>query len=266
VLLLLPVLPPVLQLLPWCPLLLRYGFKLRDYVGGSPPRSIAKSRSCFIDFFDAAAVIISLRRDKGSYTFRPLTGNAMSQTRMPAIPEDNYTEAQKEAALAFLETRKTPVFGPFAALMRSPELMTHAQAMGEYLRYRSAIGARLSELAILITAREWTQDYEWYVHRPQALKAGLKPEIVEAVFEGRRPAGMAPDEEALYDFTAELNRTKRVSDTAYERAVKQFGEQGVIDIIGILGYYSLLAMTLNVARSRRRTAHSACRASRTKYS
>jgi 4-carboxymuconolactone decarboxylase len=167
---------------------------------------------------------------------------------MPEIPESEYSEAQQKAARAFLETRKSPVFGPFGVLMRSPELMTRAQQMGEYLRYRSAIGLRLSELAILITARDWTQDYEWYVHQPQALKAGLKPEIVEAVFEGRRPAGMAPDEETLYDFVTELNHTKRVSDATYKRAVKQFGEQGVIDIVGIQGYYSLLAMTLNVAR------------------
>jgi 4-carboxymuconolactone decarboxylase len=172
----------------------------------------------------------------------------MFQSRMPSIPENDYTEAQKEAAQVFFETRKAPVFGPFAALLRSPELMTRAQQMGEYLRYRSAIGHRLSEFAILITAREWTQDYEWHVHRPHALKAGLKPEIAEAVFEGRRPGGMAPDEETLYDFVTELNHTKRVSDTTYEKAVKQFGEHGVIDIIGIQGYYSLLAMTLNVAR------------------
>jgi 4-carboxymuconolactone decarboxylase len=172
----------------------------------------------------------------------------MSRSRMPEIPENEYTQAQKEAARTFLETRKVPVFGPFAALLRSPELMTHAQAMGEYLRYRSAIGLKLSEFAILITAREWTQDYEWYVHQPQALKAGLKPGIVEAVFEGRRPAGMGPDEEALYDFVTELNHTKRVSDATYNRAVQQFGEQGVIDIVGIQGYYSLLAMTLNVSR------------------
>jgi 4-carboxymuconolactone decarboxylase len=172
----------------------------------------------------------------------------MSQSRMPPIPEDTYNEAQKKAAQVFFETRNAPVFGPFAVLMRSPELMTRAQQMGEYLRYRSAIGERLSEFAILITAREWTQDYEWYVHQPHALKAGLKPEIVEAVFEGRRPSSMAPDEETLYDFVTELNHTRRVSDRTYERGVKQFGEHGVIDIIGIQGYYSLLAMTLNVAR------------------
>jgi 4-carboxymuconolactone decarboxylase len=172
----------------------------------------------------------------------------MSQSRMPAIPEDNYTEAQKKAAQVFLETRKAPVFGPFAVLLRSPELMTRAQQMGEYLRYRSSIGQRLSEFAILITAREWTQDYEWYVHQPHALKAGLRLEIVEAVFEGRRPSGMAPDEETLYDFVTELNHTRRVSDTTYELAVNQFGEHGIIDIVGIQGYYSLLAMTLNVSR------------------
>jgi 4-carboxymuconolactone decarboxylase len=167
---------------------------------------------------------------------------------MPAIPESEYTEAQKQAVQVFFETRNAPVFGPFIPLMRSPELMTRAQQMGEYLRYRSAIGQRLSEFAILITAREWTQDYEWYVHEPMALKAGLKPEVVEAVYEGSRPAGMAPDEEALYDFVTELNHTKRVSEATYERAVKQFGEHGVIDIVGIQGYYSLLAMTLNVSR------------------
>jgi 4-carboxymuconolactone decarboxylase len=177
-----------------------------------------------------------------------ITGNAMSQSRMPAIAPEHYTEGQKKAAQEFLETRKAPVFGPFVPLIRSPELMTRAQLMGEYLRYRSSIGQRLSEFTILITAREWTQDYEWYVHHPMALKAGLKPEIAEAVFEGRHPSGMAPDEEILYDFVTELNHTKRVSDATYERTVKQFGEQGVIDIVGLQGYYSLLAMTLNVSR------------------
>ena len=172
----------------------------------------------------------------------------MSQTRMPPIPEDKYTEAQKKAAQEFLETRKMPVFGPFVPLIRSPEFMTRAQVMGEYLRFHNSIGQKLSEFTILIMAREWTQDYEWYVHYPLALKAGLKPEIADAVFEGRRPQGMSADEETVYDFVTELNHTKRVSDATYERAVKQVGEQGVIDIIGIQGYYGLLAMTLNVSR------------------
>src|SRR5262249_42980970 len=99
-----------------------------------------------------------------------------------------------------------------------------------------------------IMAREWTSDYEWYVHHPLALEAGLKPEIAQAVFEGRRPQGMAEDEEILYDFMTELNHTRRISDKTYERTVKKFGEQGVMDIIGVQGYYSMLAMVLTVSR------------------
>jgi 4-carboxymuconolactone decarboxylase len=172
----------------------------------------------------------------------------MSQDRMPPIPEEKYTEGQKKAAEEFLATRKTPVFGPFIPLIRSPEMMLRAAAMGDYLRYRSSIGQKLSEFTILITAREWTQDYEWYVHHPLALKAGVKPEIAEAIFEGRRPQGMSEDEETVYDFVTELNHTKRVGDATYNRAVKLVGEQGVIDITGLQGYYALLAMTLNVAK------------------
>lgn len=172
----------------------------------------------------------------------------MSQTRMPPIPEDKYTEAQKKAAQQFLETRKMPVFGPFVPLIRSPELMLCVKEMGDYLRFRNSIGQKLSEFTILIMACEWTQDYEWYVHHPLALKAGLSPGIAEAIFTGRRPDGMAADEEAVYNFVTELNHTKRVSDVTYERAVKQVGEQGVIDIIGLQGNYTLIAMTLNVSR------------------
>jgi 4-carboxymuconolactone decarboxylase len=177
-----------------------------------------------------------------------IAGPAMSQDRMPPIPEDKYTEAQKKAAEEFLATRKTPVFGPFVPLIRSPQMMLRAKEMGDYLRYKSSIGQKLSEFTILIMAREWTQDYEWYVHHPLALKAGVKPEIAEAIFEGRRPQGMAEDEEAVYDFVTELNHTKRVSDATYNRVVKLVGEQGVIDITGLQGYYALLAMTLNVSR------------------
>src|SRR5579864_4190974 len=150
------------------------------------------------------------------------TGAAMAQDRMPPIPPEQYNQAQKQAADEFFATRKTQVFGPFGPLMRSPEVMTQAQKLGEYLRYRNSVGQKLSEFIILITAREWTQDYEWYVHYPLALKAGLKREIADAVMDGRRPRDMAEDEEALYDFVTELNQTKRVSDKTYQRAVTKF--------------------------------------------
>ncbi len=177
-----------------------------------------------------------------------ISGNAISQERMPAIPSEKYTEAQKKAADEFFATRKSPVFGPFVPLIRSPEVMLRAKDMGDYLRFKNSVGQKLAEFTILIMARYWTADYEWYAHHPLALKAGLKPEIADAIFEGRRPDGMAKDEEIVYDFVTELNHTKRISDETYKRTVSQVGEQGVIDIIGLQGYYTLIAMTLNVSR------------------
>lgn len=171
-----------------------------------------------------------------------------AEDRLPRIAPEKYSDEQKKAADEFLEARKTPVFGPFEPLMHSPKMMTQARAMGDYLRYNSAIGNTLSELAILITAREWTQDYEWYVHAPIALKAGIKADIVEAISEGRRPAAMSDDEEIVYEFTTELYRNKRVSDRTFARAEKRFGKKGVVDLIGLDGYYTMLAMQLNAAR------------------
>jgi 4-carboxymuconolactone decarboxylase len=128
-----------------------------------------------------------------------LTTAAMAQDRLPTIPPDQYTEAQKKAAEDFLAARKVPVFGPFEPLMHSPEVMSQARAMGDYLRYKSGIGTTLSELVILVTARGWTQDYEWYVHAPIAAKAGIKPAIIEAIRDGRRPTGMGEDDGIVYD-------------------------------------------------------------------
>ena len=173
---------------------------------------------------------------------------ALAADRLPTIAPDQYSPEQKQAAEAFLAARKTPVFGPFEPLMYSPEVMSQARAMGDYLRYKSGVGNTLSELAILITAREWTQDYEWYVHAPIAAKAGIKPAIIEAIRDGRRPTGMSEDEEIVYDFSSELHKNKRVSDQAFARAEKRFGKPAVVDLVGINAYYTLLAMQLNAAR------------------
>ena len=185
----------------------------------------------------AGAILLSL-----------FTGHANAQDRLPPIPPASYDAAQKKAAEEFLAVRKVPVFGPFEPLMRSPELMSVARAMGDYLRYNSAIGTTLSEFVILVTAREWAQDYEWHVHAPIALKQGIKKEIVDAVVDGRRPVGMSDDEDICYDFSIELHRNKRVSDATYARALKRFGEKGVIDLVGINGYYTFLAMAMNTSR------------------
>ena len=174
--------------------------------------------------------------------------SACAADRLPTIDPAKYNADQKQAAEDFLAARKVPVFGPFEPLMYSPQLMTQARSMGDYLRYKSAIGNTLSEFVILLTAREWTQDYEWYVHHPIALKSGIKPEVAAAIAEGRRPQGMSDDEEIVYAYVSELQRNHQVSDASFERARARFGEKGVLDIGGIVGYYTLLAIELNAAR------------------
>jgi 4-carboxymuconolactone decarboxylase len=180
----------------------------------------------------------------------PKVDNGMSlPDRMPEIPAGKLTPEQKKAADEFAAGRGTPVFGPFVPLLRSPEVMLRAKAMGDYLRYKTVLPPRLNEFAILITARQWTQEYIWAVHQPIALKAGLKPEIAQAVAEGRRPRNMQEEEEIVYEFCIELHRNQGVSDATYARTLAKFGEQGIIDLTGVNGYYTFLAMVLNTART-----------------
>ena len=176
-------------------------------------------------------------------------GPADAQDRMPPIPADKLTDAQKKAIEEFKAARSAELSGPFIPLLRSPEVMTRARAMGDYLRYRSVLPPRLSELVILMTSRQWTQNYEWNAHEAIARQQGLSADVIKAISEGRRPERMAEDEAILYTFFDELARNRSVSDATYERAVAKFGEQGVIDTLGIVGYYSLLAMVLNTART-----------------
>src|SRR6266436_7478431 len=172
-----------------------------------------------------------------------------AQDRMPPIAADKLTDVQKKAAETFAEGRGYAVRGPFVPLIRSPEVMLRAKAMGDYLRFKSTLGSRLNEMVILITAREWTQQYEWNAHYAIALKEGLRREIADAIADGRRPVGMAEDEDAAYYIATEILRTKRVSDVTYRRAVAKFGEQGVIDLLGVVGYYNFLAIVMNATRT-----------------
>jgi 4-carboxymuconolactone decarboxylase len=178
-----------------------------------------------------------------------LSAPAAAQDRMPPIPADKLTEAQKRAAETFAEGRGYQIRGPFVPLIRSPEVMLRAKAISDYLRFKNTLDQRLVEMLILITAREWTQQYVWNSHYPQALKAGLKREIADAIADGRRPTGMAEDEETAYDLAVEILRLKRVSDASYGRAVDRFGEQGVIDLLGVVGYYNFLAIVMNTTRT-----------------
>jgi 4-carboxymuconolactone decarboxylase len=178
-----------------------------------------------------------------------LSAPAAAQDRMPPIAADKLTEAQKRAAETFAEGRGYQIRGPFVPLIRSPEVMLRAKAISDYLRFKNTLDQRLVEMLILITAREWTQQYVWNSHYPQALKAGLKREIADAIADGRRPTGMAEDEETAYDLAVEILRLKRVSDASYGRAVDRFGEQGVIDLLGVVGYYNFLAIVMNTTRT-----------------
>ncbi|MGH9254554.1 MAG: carboxymuconolactone decarboxylase family protein [Vicinamibacterales bacterium] len=141
------------------------------------------------------------------------------------------------------------VFGPFVPLLWSPDLMMRVSALGDYLRYDSALPPHLSEFMILIAARLWSQQYEWSLHCPIALQAGVDRAIVDAIAEGRRPPRMSEEQEILYDFATELMQSRSVSDATYGRVLAAFGEKGAIDAVGITAYYTLLAMILNTART-----------------
>ena len=169
--------------------------------------------------------------------------------RMPPIPDSKMSEAQKKAVADIVAGPRGSLVGPFVPLMRSPEFMSRLQKTGEYLRYNSAFEPRLSEFAILVTARLWSQNFEWHAHRAIAEKAGVKLSTIEAIADARRPTEMPNDEAVIWDFLDELSRTRSVSDPTYQRALKAFGERGVIDLCGIHGYYSLLAIVLNVSQA-----------------
>jgi 4-carboxymuconolactone decarboxylase len=138
--------------------------------------------------------------------------------------------------------------GPFNALLRSPDLGDRVQKVGEYVRFKTSLPQRLNEFAILITARHWTSQYEWQAHHVLAMKAGLSPAIADDIAAGRRPAAMQADEAAIYDFSRELLDRKHVSDARFDAVRAQFGERGVVDLIGVLGYYTMVSMLLNVDR------------------
>jgi 4-carboxymuconolactone decarboxylase len=173
---------------------------------------------------------------------------AAAQERLPMIPDDKLTDAQKKA-VAGMQGGSFGVGGPFIALLREPKLAEQAVAMATYFRNEGVLGPKLTEFVILLAARDWTQNFEWTAHYARALKSGLTQETVDAIAQGRRPAGMPEDEDIVYDFWTELNQNKSVSDVTYARAVKKFGEAGVVSVTALNGYYMMLAMVLNVART-----------------
>ena len=184
----------------------------------------------------------------------------MADQRFKQIPPENLTPEQQVLAEAIRSGPRSnvkgsaaakpgPLGGPFNVFLRSPDIGNVIQSLGAAIRFRSSLPPKLNELAIIITARQWTSQYEWFAHHRLALEAGLDPAIGKDIAEGRRPAKMDADETIIYDFSTELHRTHGVSDATYQRAVNRFGECGVMDLIAVNGYYVLVSMTLNVDRT-----------------
>ncbi len=167
--------------------------------------------------------------------------------RLPPLPDEALTPAQRDAAAELASGPRGKLAGPFAPLLRSPELMARVQKLGEFLRFESALPPRIKELAILITAGHWGQAYEWSFHLPLALRAGVGRETARAIAEGRAPEGLQEDEAAAHGLLSELLATQKVGDETYAAAVAAFGEAGVVELIAFGGYYGLLAMVMNAA-------------------
>jgi 4-carboxymuconolactone decarboxylase len=179
---------------------------------------------------------------------------ASAQQRLGPIPPEKMTPAQKNAVEEFSKVRRNGPFGFWWGYLRVPEVMipfleiqTHVHSVME--TEKGALGAKLTHFAILIAAREWTQNVIWTLHDKNAVKSGLKPEILSALASGRRPDGMSEDEATLYDFCIELQRNRSVSDETYARMVAKFGERGVGEATLIQGEYGIMSMFMNVART-----------------
>jgi 4-carboxymuconolactone decarboxylase len=156
--------------------------------------------------------------------------------------------AQRAVADAIMSGPRKRMSGPFNAWLRSPELADRLQKVGEYVRFNTSLDKRINEMAILMTARAWGSQYEWYAHAPLAIKAGLDPAIVTAIGAGRKPDNMKDDEAIVWEFTTQLRRDHGVDDAIYAKALEKFGEQGIMDLVAVNGYYDVVSMTLNVAR------------------
>jgi len=167
---------------------------------------------------------------------------------MAEIPLDKMSSAQRAVADAIMSGPRGGLRGPFNTWLRSPVLADRLQKVGEYIRFNTSLDKRVNEMAILMTAQAWGSQYEWYAHAPLAIKAGLDPDIVAAIGAGRKPEKMKDDEAVVWEFTTQLRRDHGVDDAIYARALEKLGEQGIMDLIAVNGYYDVVSMTLNVAR------------------
>ena len=169
-------------------------------------------------------------------------------TRLPMPEEKDLTPRQREVLDTVRSGPRGGVRGPFAAMIRSPELAVLAQELGAHVRFRSCLNGRVRELAICMTAAYHRAQYEWFAHARIAREEGVADATLEAIRTNTAPTGLPEDEAVAYAFAAELLTTKRVTDATYARTKDLFGEEGLIEIVGAIGYYGLVALTLNVAQ------------------
>jgi len=168
--------------------------------------------------------------------------------RFKPLTWDEMTPAQRKMLEDLVAGPRSGADGPFNVLLRSPEMGNIAQQFGAATRFNPSMPRKLNEMAIIITGRYWTSQYEWMAHKRAALQAGLNPAIVDAIQNGKRPTGMQKDEEAVYTFCSELLNTKQVSDATFAAAKAAVGEKGIVDLIGVMGWYHTVSMLLNVDR------------------
>lgn len=168
--------------------------------------------------------------------------------RFPPLDRDALTAEQRSVVDALLAGPRGSMAGPFDALLRSPELAGRLQHVGAYVRFESSLPRALNELAILLTARRWSAQFEWWAHRRMALEAGLDPAVADAIAAGRRPERLDPEQAVVVDFVTPLLETGSVPDAAFAAAVEAFGERGAIDLVGTVGYYTIVSFVLNVDR------------------
>src|SRR5213594_177603 len=197
----------------------------------------------------AALVFVGVVSAQAPNTARPDPRSIRLQgDRFRPLTYDEMTPAQKTMLEHLLAGPRGGANGPFNVLLRSPEMGDLAQQFGASMRFHSSLPKKLNEMAIIITARHWTAQYEWTAHRKAAAEAGLSESIIQAIAAGKRPSSMDPAETVVYNFGNELLNSKQVSDPVFKAAVEKFGERGVVDLIGVTGYYQLVSMRLNVDR------------------
>jgi len=169
----------------------------------------------------------------------------MKTDRLPPIAPTQWTSAQRDCAQEIIDGPRKALVEPFIPMLRSPELCTHAQRLGEYLRYRSVIGLQLSELAILVTARYWSQQVEWSIHVPIAIREGVPESVVTAIANGQEPAFLDANQALVWTFSRQILAHQAVEEPTWSRAIDAFGEQGAVDLLGVVGYYTMLSIMMN---------------------